>query len=159
MYPLTKRKRAAHSIVTVSVGGNLCLPACLHLGKYRQTHDVGGWDRDAWKNLTRAERKHLLEQKVTSELKANGLPVGTEYTLADADHIQRVLYPDYQIKVFSECDGGNIARSPEQKSKGMKEIYACLRLSTLESTVKHMTFLGGTRTPGMISSRLTEGIV
>ena len=32
-YPLPKRKRAAHSMVTVSVGGNLCLPACLYLGK------------------------------------------------------------------------------------------------------------------------------
>ena len=56
MYPLTKRKRAAHSIVTVSVGSNLCLPACLYLGKFRQTHDVRGWSRDAWINLTRADR-------------------------------------------------------------------------------------------------------
>ena len=65
--------------------------------------------------MIRADRKHLLEEKVASELKANGLPVGTPYTLSDIDHIQRVLYPDYQIKVFSESDGGIIARYPSQK--------------------------------------------
>ena len=32
MYPLAKRKRAAHGIVTVSEGSTLCLPACLYLG-------------------------------------------------------------------------------------------------------------------------------
>ena len=60
---------------------------------------------------------------MTSELKANGPPVGMEYTLSD--HIY-VLYPDYQIKVISESDGGIIDRCPEQKSKGMKEIHALL---------------------------------
>ena len=97
MYPLAKRKRAAHSIVTVNVGGNLCLPAALYLGKYRQTHDVSGWDKNTWYGLIKSSRAHLLEQKVTSELKANGLPVGTPYTLSDIDHIERVLYPDYQM--------------------------------------------------------------
>ena len=32
MYPFAKRKRLANSIVTVSVGGNLCLHATLYLG-------------------------------------------------------------------------------------------------------------------------------
>ena len=51
MYPFAKRKRASHSIVTVSVGGNLCLPAALFLGKYRFTHDVAGAGENNWKNL------------------------------------------------------------------------------------------------------------
>ena len=126
MYPLAKRKRAANSIVTVSVGGNLCLPSCLYLGKYRQTHDVTGSDRNTWYNMIRADGKHRLEQKVSSDLRVNRLPVGMAYTLSDIDHIQRVLYPDYQIKVFSEGDCGIIARCPEHKSKGMKEIYVLL---------------------------------
>ena len=106
MYPFAKRKRLANSIVTVSVGGNLCLPAALFLRKYRLTHDIAGAGENDWKNLRRADGSHRLEQKVRMELIANQLPHGVEYSLVDIDHIQRVLYPDYQIKV-SCCPFGN----------------------------------------------------
>ena len=99
MYPFAKRKRASHSIVAASVGENLCLPAALYLGKYRPTHDVAGAGRNNWSNLALADGAHRLEQKVRMELVANHLPHGVEYSLADIDRIQRVLYPDYQIKV------------------------------------------------------------
>ena len=113
-----------------------------YLGKYRQTHDVSGWDKNTWYSLIKANRAHLLKQKVTSELKATGLPVGTPYILSDIDHIQRVLYPDYQIKVFSEGDGGIIARCPEHKSKGMKEIYVLLGESHYDLITTMSGYLG-----------------
>ena len=47
MYPFAKRKRTANSIVTVTVAGNLCLPAALYLGKYRLTHDATGARRSS----------------------------------------------------------------------------------------------------------------
>ena len=99
MYPLQNRLRAAHSIVTVNVGGDLCLPAALYLGKYRLTHDVSGAGRNTWKNLIRADRSPLLEQRVREELSVNALPMDKQYSLADVDDIQRILYPEYQIKV------------------------------------------------------------
>ena len=98
MYPLQNRLRAAHSIVTVNVGGDLCLPAALYLGKYRLTHDISGPGRNTWWNLIRADRSQLLEQKVREELSVNALPMDKQYSLADVDDIQRVLYPEYQIK-------------------------------------------------------------
>ena len=99
MYPLQNRMRAAHSIVTVNVGGDLCLPAALYLGKYRHTHDVSGAERNTWCSLIRADRSGALKQKVREELMANALPLDKKYSLADIDHIQRVLYAEYQIKV------------------------------------------------------------
>jgi len=99
MYPLQNRLRAAHSIVTVNVGGDLCLPAALYLGKYRLTHDVSGAGRNTWSSLIRADRSDVLKQKVREELLTNALPLDKKYSLADIDHIQRVLYADYQIKV------------------------------------------------------------
>ena len=99
MYPLQNRLQAAHSIVTVNVGGNLCLPAALYLGKYRLTQDVSGAGRNTWKNLIRADGAHRLEQRVREELSVNALPMDKQYSLADVDDIQRILYPEYQIKV------------------------------------------------------------
>ena len=64
MYPFAKRKKTAHSIVSVNIGGNLCLPAALFLGKFRLTHDVGGAERNTWFNLIRKEHARLLEEKV-----------------------------------------------------------------------------------------------
>ena len=99
MYPLQDRLRAAHSIVTVNVGGDLCLPAALYLGKYRLTHDISGAGRNTWWNLIRADRSQLLEQNVREELSVNALPMDKQYSLADIDDIQRIMYPEYQIKV------------------------------------------------------------
>ena len=99
MYPLQNRLRAAHSIVTVNVGGDLCLPAALYLGKYRLTHDISGAGRNTWWNLIRADRSQLLEQKVREELSVNALPMDKQYSLADVDDIQRIMYPEYEIKV------------------------------------------------------------
>ena len=115
MYPFAKRKRTANSVVAVSVGENLCLPAALYLGKYRLTHNVSGAGKSTWISLRRVDHAHVLEQKVRMELIANKLPHGVEYSLADIDHIQRVLYQDYQIKVFSQNDHSIIARSPEKR--------------------------------------------
>ena len=99
MYPLQNRLRAAHSIVTVNVGGELCLPAAFYLGKYRLTHDVSGAGRNTWSNLIRADGAHRLEQRVREEPSVNALPMDKQYSLADVDDIQRILYPEYQIKV------------------------------------------------------------
>ena len=99
MYPLQNRMRAAHSTVTVNVGGDLCLPAALYLGKYRLTHDISGAERNTWWNLIRADGAHRLEQKVREELSVHALPMDKQYSLADIDDIQRIMYPEYQIKV------------------------------------------------------------
>ena len=99
MYPPQNRLRAAHRIVTVNVGGNLCLPAALYLGKYRLIHDVSGSGRNTWKNLIRADGAHRLEQRVREELSVKALSMDKQYSLADIDDIQRIMYPEYQIKV------------------------------------------------------------
>ena len=46
------------------------MPAALFLGKFHLTHDVGGVEANTWKNLRRADRARLLEEKVRGELRS-----------------------------------------------------------------------------------------
>ncbi|XP_055329380.1 uncharacterized protein LOC129582035 isoform X2 [Paramacrobiotus metropolitanus] len=115
------RKRFSSSIVTVTTGNNLCLPAALALGHFRNTHDVSGKDKMKWKALTNP-RGRKLEKLACQLVQDAGLTIGKMFGLEDLPAFQRVL--KCQVKVISVQEGNTlIAQVPEKKKPGMKQIY------------------------------------
>ena len=97
------RKRMSHSLVSIHVGQNLCLPAALFLNKFRLTHQIreGEADYAMWKNLRREYRKEQLEREVIWDMEAQDIEPGKVFGLEEIDRIQHVMYPEYQIVVLS----------------------------------------------------------
>jgi hypothetical protein len=79
------RKRFALSVVTVSVGRNLCLPAALYLGQYRLTHNIkkGEVHYRNWMNLIRKSAPKKLEKAAAELVHKCGLQVGQKFNLKD----------------------------------------------------------------------------
>ena len=120
------RKRMSHSLVTIHVGQNLCLPAALFLGKFRLTHQVkhGEADYNMWAHLCSKSRKEQLEGEIIWDMKAHGIQSGRMFGLQEIDHIQQVMYPQYQIVVLSAGHGNAVVSRSPRKSPGMQEIVA-----------------------------------
>ena len=119
------RKRMSHSLVSIHVGHNLCLPAALFLGKFRLTRQIreGEVDHNRWKNLRREDRKEQLEEEVIHDMQAHGIQPRNMFGLEEIDNIQQVMYPEFQIIVLSAGHGNAvISRSPPTKTPGMQEI-------------------------------------
>src|SRR5208283_3472124 len=118
------RKRMPRSVVSVHVGKNLCLPASLYLGRYRQEHDVAtAPHKKKWKNLIDKKRIVKLEKHATEIVQESGLSVGRKFGMDDVEKFQKEVFNDYQIVVVSAEH-----RSPSTKVLGMKEI--CLLYDT-----------------------------
>lgn len=79
------RKRFATSIVTISAGDDLFLPAALVLGKYRLTYDVAktGANGMRWSNLIRKSRTKKLEWLAKQVVLECGLAIGRKFDLDD----------------------------------------------------------------------------
>lgn len=69
------RKRSSHSVVPVSAGNNLCLPAALCLGKYELTHNIsnGGEHIEELKSLFRKLRPKNFEWMAKQVVEESGL--------------------------------------------------------------------------------------
>ncbi|XP_055353765.1 uncharacterized protein LOC129599526 [Paramacrobiotus metropolitanus] len=113
------RKRFARSIVQVDVGYNLCLPACLVLGRFY--HDPAKNIRN-WKQLT-DKREKKLQELAAKLVEEAGLTVGTKFSLNDIERFQTTALKEFQIKVVG-AEQGNIiiARCPERQGK-LETIY------------------------------------
>ena len=116
------------SLVSVHVEKNLCLPAALFLGAFRQEHKVtkSPWS-SRWKNLIRKEKNAKREMDAIKIVAECGLSVGNMFDLDDVEKFQRGYFRNYQIIVIS-ADHANsvIQRFPEKKKAGMKEIRLLL---------------------------------
>ena len=93
------RKRMSHSLVTVHVSQNLCLPAALFLGKFRLTNQTkrGEVDYGMWVNLSSKARKEQLEREVIWFMEAHGIQPGRMFGLEEIDHIQQIMYPTTRL--------------------------------------------------------------
>ena len=123
------RKRFAGSVVTVSVGNNLCLPAALILGEFRLTHDItqGAADYSNWKSLIHPNRLEKITSLSETVLNVCGIAPGKLLGLDDIQKLQRKRFQNFQIKVIS-VEHGNccVMVYPKQKTADMLEIFLLL---------------------------------
>ena len=96
------RNRMSKSLVSVHVEKNLCLPAALFLGAFRQEHNVtkSPWS-SRWKNLIRKEKNAKREMEAIKIVAECGLSVGNMFDLDDVEKFQRGYFRNYQIIVIS----------------------------------------------------------
>ena len=102
-HDLADRINSSKSVVKITLGSNLCLPACLVLGRLFHTTDTAGPGRPKWKKMTDRRVKSHLEAAARQFIEKCGFTSKRKFNIAeDLEKFQTECVPDCRIIVVDQ---------------------------------------------------------